>query len=88
MRTARTVLVNDVAADPRHFPTPGAEGIRAELAVPIMIGARAVGVVNVESAHPFDAEDAAGLEIVADQLAAAVENARLYAAAQRAAALD
>jgi len=45
-------------------------------------------VINVESADPFDAEDAAGLEIVADQLAAAVENARLYAAAQRAAALE
>jgi signal transduction histidine kinase len=87
-RSRRTVLVNDVASDPRYFPTPGSEGIRAELAVPMLVGARVVGVLNVESAAPFDAEDAAGLEIVADQLAAAVENARLYAAAQRAAAIE
>jgi signal transduction histidine kinase len=82
------VLVNDVAADPRHVPTPGAEGIMAELAVPILLGDRVLGVLNVESGDPFDDEDAASLSIIADQLAVAIENARLFSDAQRFAALE
>jgi signal transduction histidine kinase len=82
------VLVNDVTDDPRHVPTPGAEGITAELAVPILLGERVLGVLNVESGDPFDDEDAASLSIIADQLAVAIENARLFSDAQRFAALE
>jgi signal transduction histidine kinase len=87
-RERRPMLVNDVAADPRHLPTPGAEGIRAELAVPILLGERVLGVLNVESGDPFHDEDEAGLSIVADQLAVAIENARLYRRGQRVAVLE
>lgn len=87
-RDRRPVLVNDVSADPRYLPTPGIEGIVAELAVPILHGDRVVGVLNVESSEPFDQEDADDLHVVADQLAVALENARLYLAAQGAAALE
>ena len=83
-----TVLVNDVTRDPRYVPTPGVEGIRGELAVPIILGARVLGVLNVESSHEFTEEDAAGLRVVAAQLAVAIENARLFGAAQEAAVLD
>jgi len=78
------VLVNDVSHDPRYFPTPGAVGITAELAVPILLGDRALGVLNVESGTPFDEEDAASLQIVAVQLAVAIENARLFTGKQQA----
>lgn len=84
----RTQLVNDVAGDPRHLPTPGADGIVAELAVPILLGERVLGVLNVESDQALDEEDAASLQIIADQLAVAVENARLYERGQRVAALE
>ncbi|MEJ7810676.1 MAG: GAF domain-containing protein [Gemmatimonadaceae bacterium] len=87
-RTREVVLVNDVSADPRHLPTPGADATGAELAVPILLGARVLGVLNVESARPFTAADADGLRVVAGQLAVAIENARLYEAAQRAAVLE
>ena len=87
-RTRTTVLVNDVAADPRYLPTPGGAPTRAELAVPILLGDRAVGVLNVESDDPFDAEDAAIVGTIADQLAVAIENARLYASAQEVAVLE
>lgn len=87
-RERRTQLVNDVASDPRHLPTPGAEGITAELAIPIQLGERVLGVLNVESDRPFDDEDAAGLQIIADHLAVAIENARLYARGQRVAVLE
>jgi signal transduction histidine kinase/putative methionine-R-sulfoxide reductase with GAF domain len=74
----RAVLVNDVQSDPEYIPMPGAPGISAELAVPIVLGERVLGVLNVEAGAPFDEEDAAGLQIIADQLAGAIENARLF----------
>jgi signal transduction histidine kinase len=74
----RAVLVNDVQSDPRYIPMPGAQGITAELAVPIQLGDRVLGVLNVEAGAPFDEEDAAGLQIIADQLAGAIANARLF----------
>src|SRR5204863_3846832 len=87
-RTRQTVLVNDVASDPRYLPTPGGAPARAELAVPIVLGERVLGVVNVERDEPFGDEDAAIVGIIADQLAVAIENARLYASAQRVAGLE
>jgi signal transduction histidine kinase len=88
VRSRDVVLVNDVTADPRYVAAPGVHGICAELAVPILIGPRALGVVNVESSHAFTVEDSDGLRIVAAQLAVAIENARLYETSQRAAVLD
>lgn len=85
--TREIVLVNDVHSDPRYLPTPGTPG-DAELAVPILLGDRVLGVLNVESMRPFGADDAYGLRIVADQLAVAIENARLHEAAQRVAVLE
>lgn len=87
-RTRQVVLVNDVANDPRYLPPPGSEGIRAELAIPILLGDRAVGVLNVESTQPLTDADAAILGVIADQLAVAIENARLYATAQQVAVLE
>lgn len=82
-RAKQALLVNDVSKDPRHFPTPGAVGIRAELALPILLGDRLLGVLNVESGDPFTDEDAELLRIIADQLAITVENARLWAETER-----
>jgi signal transduction histidine kinase len=87
-RTRQTVLVNDVTTDPRYLPTPGDAAARAELAVPIQLGDRVLGVVNVERDEPFCEEDAAIVGIIADQLAVAIENARLYASAQQVAVLE
>jgi signal transduction histidine kinase len=88
VRERRAQLVNDVAADPRYVPTPGAVGIRAELAVPIVLGDETFGVLNVESGTPFDEEDHTALCVVADHLAVALRNARLFGQAQRLAALE
>ncbi|MGH7503130.1 MAG: GAF domain-containing protein [Longimicrobiales bacterium] len=88
VRTREPILVNDVASDPRHLPTPGATGITAELAVPILLGERVLGVLNVEGEDRFTEDDAASLRIVADQLAVAIENARLYGDARRLAIVE
>ena len=86
VRARQRVLINDVAGDPRYLAALGSSAIRAELAVPISIGGRLLGVLNVESGRPIGHDDADGVEIIADQLAVAIENARLFADTQ--AALD
>jgi signal transduction histidine kinase len=87
VRERRAQLVNDVAADARYVTPPNVRPPRAELAVPIVAGDRVLGVVNVEGNQPFDAFDRQIIEIVADHLALALENARLAAAASQAAVL-
>jgi len=47
-RTGRPVLVADVEADPDYLSFPGSR-TRSELAVPIVLDGRPVGVVNLES---------------------------------------
>jgi signal transduction histidine kinase len=80
-------LVNDVASDPRYIAVPYTE-IRAELAVPILMGERLLGVLDVAGAQPFRDDDVSGLVIVADQLAVALENAALYERAQTVGVLE
>src|SRR5206468_11492585 len=79
-RLRRRVLVNDVASDPDYIATarPPDPPMQAELAVPICMGDRFLGVLNVEDSQPFAEDDASGFEIIADQLATALENARLF----------
>jgi signal transduction histidine kinase/putative methionine-R-sulfoxide reductase with GAF domain len=83
-RTRQRILLNDVSSDPWYIPTPGVTDVCAELAVPVVVGDRLLGVLNVESTRPVSEEDAADLEIVADQLAVAIDNAHLFARTQQA----
>src|SRR6185436_6624398 len=80
-------LVNDVTADPRFVAGPSAD-IRAELAVPILLGGRLLGVLDVAGTSPFGDDDVTGLVIMADQLAVALENAALYERAQTVGVLE
>ncbi len=80
-------VVNDVAADPRYVAVPNSE-IRAELAVPILMGERLLGVLDVAGVLPFQEDDVSGLLIISDQLAVALENAALYERAQTVGVLE
>ncbi|MFO1496598.1 MAG: GAF domain-containing protein [Lysobacterales bacterium] len=82
VRERRVQLVNDVAADPRYIKPPHVQAPRAELAVPIVLGDHVLGVLNVESDHPFGPLDVASLELIAEFLAVAMRDARLFAQAQ------
>jgi signal transduction histidine kinase len=84
----RIQLVNDVHADPRYMPAPGSDDIRAELAVPLLVGRELVGIMNIESPGQFTEDDAASMQIVADHLAVAIQNVRLYEHAGRLAVLE
>jgi signal transduction histidine kinase len=75
----RPLLVNDARKDPRYIPIKAGDQLNAELAVPLVVGDRLIGVLNIESEHPIAEEDAADFEIAAVQLAIAIDNARLFA---------
>ncbi|MBL8045608.1 MAG: GAF domain-containing protein, partial [Anaerolineales bacterium] len=87
-QTRAPVLINDVQADERYVPIPGADALRAELAIPILLGERLLGVLDAASVQRLSEDDVTGLSIVADQLAIALENARLYNRVQAVAVLD
>jgi len=87
VRERRTQLVPDVRLDPRYIVPPSGFTVRSELAVPILLGDQALGVVNVEGPEPFDDEDAATLETVAALLAVAIRNAELAGRARELAVL-
>ena len=82
----RLVVANDVARDPRYVRLPGLEHMQADMAVPLLLGDELLGVLNVESPQPFTTEDQVGMQIVADQIAIAMENTRLYEQSTRLAA--
>jgi GAF domain-containing protein/two-component sensor histidine kinase len=82
-QSRRPVFIPDVRQDTRYIPIPNAEDIRSELALPIVTGNRLLGVLNVETTRPIDHDDAADLELVADQLGVAITNAYYFDQMQR-----
>lgn len=69
----------DVKADPNHYKNPLLPETQAEMALPLRIGQRVIGALDVQSREPnaFSEEDVTSLQTMADQLAVAIENARL-----------
>jgi signal transduction histidine kinase len=88
VRERLTQLVNDVQADPRYVCPPGVTPAQAELAIPLRLTDRVLGVLNVESDHAFSELDRRSLEVIADYLAVAIDNAHLFAQASNTAVLD
>jgi len=70
---------NDVEADPFHYRNPLLPDTRAELTLPMTVGGRLIGALDVQSAtrDAFQEEDVRGLEAIAGELAIAIDNARL-----------
>jgi GAF domain-containing protein/HAMP domain-containing protein len=69
----------DVGEDAVYFRNPDLPETRSELALPLKISGRIIGVLDVQSTEPaaFTNEDVNILTILADQIAIAIENARL-----------
>ncbi|MBC7225974.1 MAG: GAF domain-containing protein [Thermoflexales bacterium] len=68
----------DVGEDAVFFDNPDLPLTRSEMALPLKVGERIIGVLDVQSEEPaaFTQEDVAVLQTMADQIALAVENAR------------
>jgi sigma-B regulation protein RsbU (phosphoserine phosphatase) len=74
------VLVPDVSQDPRYIKA--VDDVRSELAVPMLLKDRCIGVFDLESPEldAFTKRDVEILTLLASQAAVAIENARLYEA--------
>ena len=72
------VLVPDVSQDPRYINL--VPDVRSELAIPMLLKDRCIGVVDLESPEldAFSKRDVEILTLLASQAAVAIENARLY----------
>ena len=76
----KVINVPDVSRDPRYLPW--VEDCRSELAVPMLMKDRCIGVMDLESPDydAFGKHDVEVMSALASQVAVAIENARLYEA--------
>jgi phosphoserine phosphatase RsbU/P len=76
--TGHSVRVSDTSKDDRYIAA--IENVRSELAVPLMLQGKCVGVLDIQSRHPdyFTPDQQSILTLLASRLAVAIENARLY----------
>ena len=72
------VLVRDVTSDPTYISA--LPNVRSELAVPLIVKNRVIGVIDIESPQPdhFSEEHKRLLTLIASRMAIGIENARLY----------
>jgi sigma-B regulation protein RsbU (phosphoserine phosphatase) len=82
--SGESLLANDVSMEPRYRCAGVLPETKAELAVPLKVEERIVGVLDVQSneVDAFSRDDLFVLQTLADQVAIAVEDARLYTARQ------
>ncbi len=78
-------ITADVDQDPNHFKNPLLPDTASEIAVPLRVGERIIGALDVQSTrrNPFSPVDVEVLQIIADQLATAVDKARLLESNQQ-----
>jgi len=76
----------DVGVDSVYFNNPDLPETSSEMALPLRVSGRVIGALDVQSTetNAFSHEDISVLSTLADQIAIAIENARLYGEAQRA----
>ncbi len=72
------VLINDVRNSP--FYIEALPQVRSELAIPLIIKNRVIGVIDIESPQPdhFTESHKRLLSVIASRIAIGIENARLY----------
>ena len=81
--TGQPIRVGDVSRDPRYLAA--VDEVRSELAVPLLVRGRVIGVMDIESRQLdyFTPGQQSILNLVASRIGTAIENARLYENAQK-----
>src|ERR1700756_3190230 len=76
--TGHSVRVSDTSKDPRYINA--IESVRSELAVPLIVRGKVVGVLDIQSRHLdyFTRDQQNILTLLGSRLAIAIENARLF----------
>ncbi|MFH1186239.1 MAG: response regulator [Chloroflexota bacterium] len=84
--TGEAAVINDTAEDATYRPNPLLPDTRAECALPLRVGNRIIGALDIHAptVGAFTPEDLSVLQILADQVAIAIDNARSYQLAQQA----
>ncbi|MGD8968733.1 MAG: GAF domain-containing protein [Anaerolineae bacterium] len=84
-QTGEEIIAGDVGRDPHYRYVDAFPETQSEAALPLKIEGRVLGVLDVQSSQPerFDETDLLVLRALADQIAVAVEDARLYSDLRR-----
>ncbi|MCU0514423.1 MAG: GAF domain-containing protein [Anaerolineae bacterium] len=85
----QVISARDTTASDVHRQNEFLPDTRAELAVPLLVGPRVIGALDVQSRQPdvFASDLVAVLQMLAGQITIAIENVRLYEESQRRLAL-
>ncbi len=77
------ILVDDVSLEPQYISA--VPDVRSELAVPLIVKNRVIGVLDLESPEPnhFTEEHKRLLMLIGSRMAVGIENARLYTRSTR-----
>jgi GAF domain-containing protein/HAMP domain-containing protein len=77
--TGQAYIALDVGLDAVHFENPFLPNTRSEIALPLRSHSITIGALDIQAnvANAFTEQDIQTLQILADQLAAAIENAQL-----------
>ncbi len=78
------MMVNNILESPFEFHKTILPETRSELCIPMKLGERIVGVLDIQSTRfgAFTANDITVMQVLADQIAIAMENARSYELSQ------
>ncbi len=84
-REQRGVTVNDVTLAPDFLPNPLLPETRSEMAVPMIVAGKVIGVLDVQSEtiNRFTEVDVSIQTTLASQVAVALQNARSFSQSQR-----
>jgi len=76
----RAIITKDVKEEAVHFKNPHLPRTRSEMALPLILGNKVIGALTVQSVEEdaFNDDDVWALQAMVDQLATAIQNARLY----------
>lgn len=82
----RAVIVEDTQLSPTFLPNPLLPNTRSEMAIPLLAGNQVIGVLDMQSENPgaLNPGNLAAFEVLAAQLAVAIQNAGLFAQTQEA----
>ncbi len=82
---AKPRIALDVGKDAVHFNNPLLPKTRSEMALPLLLRGVVIGALDVQSEEPnaFTHDDVETLQIMVDQVVAAIQNARLFEQTQR-----
>ncbi|MCB8976564.1 MAG: GAF domain-containing protein [Ardenticatenaceae bacterium] len=85
LANGRPLCIDDITRDFRYDPAEKAPNAKSEILLPLKMGDRVLGVLDLQSDRysAFSPDEIPNFQLLADQVAIALENAQLYAEIKR-----